>query len=68
MTDETIQDLAHLIGQPCTITADGLTIPCTIRFVRQVFGRTELLIAPVHGSGERWLTKENVTLTTPEGG
>jgi hypothetical protein len=43
-----------------TITAGGLTFSVNIIGERTVFGRVELLITPVSGSGEKWVWEKNV--------
>jgi hypothetical protein len=43
-----------------TIVIGDLTFQVHIIRERTVFGRVELLITPVSGSGERWVWEKNV--------
>lgn len=41
-------------------------VPVVIEDVRQVFGRTEYLVAPVGGAGApQWVNRDRVTLGAP---
>lgn len=44
-----------------------LTIPVTVLDKRGIFGRQELLVTPVNGSGECWLDATALTPEHPEG-
>ena len=41
--------------------ADGFEILCVVRNARSVYGREELLLSPVVGRGERWVSERMVT-------
>lgn len=57
------KELSELIGKSALLTTElSLTVPVTIADVRQAYGRTDFLIKPVNGSGERWVNSERVTI------
>ena len=58
-------ELARIIGKVGTIESDRLTIPVRIMDGRTAYGRQDVLVTPLEGSGERWVDAARVTL---EGG
>lgn len=54
--------MADMIGQTGTIDADGFRIPVRIDDARMAFGRTDVLVTPIHGSGTRWVDASRVAL------
>lgn len=47
--------------QTCYKT-EGLTIAVNILGTRTIFGRTEVLISPVSGSGQKWVLSKKVSV------
>ena len=65
----TAKDAAALIGkrgtyQPAGAHGPGLTFMVKIIDARLNFGRIDVLIAPVMGSGAAWVSLESVQLAT----
>ncbi len=63
----TTTELAALIGRR-GLLRDGLparamAYPIVIRDARERFGRLDLLVEPVDGTGEGWVCSEHVTVT-----
>ena len=48
-----------------SITADDLTIDILALEDRRVYGRTEYLVTPTAGSGEKWVQSQRITWTVP---
>lgn len=47
------------------VQLDELTVTCHVLETRQVFGRTDLRVTPVAGSGEKWV-QESSTEEVPD--
>lgn len=66
----TSREAANLIGRTGLLRIqiwdrdkeDVFTVPVTIQDAREVFGRVDVLVAPVGGQGERWVSAERVTM------
>lgn len=56
-----LNEMQKLLTGNYTITVEGLTIPVKITDVKQAFGRTDVLVVPEHGRGERWSNLANLT-------
>lgn len=55
--------LAQFIGQTGRITVElSLTVPVRVLDARRCWDRLDLRIAPLHGTGERWVAADRVTL------
>lgn len=52
------EELLELIGTVRKWRHEGVTFPVTIRDARQVFGRTDVQVEPVGGSGRMWVNIE----------
>lgn len=48
-------------SQGATLSTDGLSVAVTVQDVRQVWGRTDLLVSPVAGSGQIWVSQDRVS-------
>ena len=62
------KQLAKYIGRPGWVTysginynADSIRFPITVTDSRTMFGRTDLLVEPVGGSGSAWVELARVT-------
>ena len=66
----TTRELTQLLDRSGTLQTEleRLTIPVVIVDVRSAYGRTHVLIRPLHGSGETWVTAERVKLDEPKKG
>ena len=58
----TASELARLIGHEATISSDGLQVRVRILDGRTAYGREDLLVTPVAGEGQRWVSAERVRL------
>jgi hypothetical protein len=55
--------LAQHIGKEGTLTThEGLVIRVKILDVRQAYGRDDVLVSPVRGSGEAWVSADRLKL------
>lgn len=56
----TVKEMAGLIGTEVHIWIESLGIRCTIIDVKQTWGQVNILIVPVGGSGEKWVSMNRV--------
>lgn len=55
--------IAAMVGKEATLTTgEGLKIPVRVLDARQSYGRTEVLVEPVRGTGKAWVTAKRVRL------
>ena len=64
----TAGSIVGLIGARGLYAAGTLYIPVIITDAREVFGRVDLCVKPVGGSGLQWVRRENVRITTKTDG
>jgi len=57
--------MKHLIGQIGDIHISGLTITVEISDSRNRYGKTDLRVTPLSGSGSIWKESDNVTNIRP---
>ncbi len=59
----TMKDTADLIGREAWYTTPltGLVFRVRILDVHAAYGRTDVKVTPIGGSGEAWVTKEKLT-------
>tara|TARA_R100000963_G_C4628113_1_gene93839 strand:+ start:722 stop:946 length:225 start_codon:yes stop_codon:yes gene_type:complete len=50
-------------NKTASVTLNGLTIDVTITDGRQAYGRDQLRVTPISGTGFAWFVVENVKLT-----
>ena len=50
----TCLDMLFAIGASVQVRFEDLHIACTVRNVKNSWGKPRLLVAPVSGSGEQW--------------
>lgn len=55
----TTKTLSEYIGQTLVYPVNKLRFPVKVLDTRQMYGRTDLLITPVSGSGEQWVSAES---------
>lgn len=59
-TTMTASELASWVGADGTLDADGLKVAVRIIDARQVYGRLQFLVTPMHGEGARWVDASRV--------
>lgn len=59
----TSANLAAVIGSTASLHSEGydLTFEVSIKDAREVWGRTDYLVTPVAGTGEKWVSAERVS-------
>lgn len=57
------EHLAALINATATYTVAALSFPVRILSAQFRYGRVDVQITPIGGSGQRWVRLANVTLT-----
>lgn len=55
-------DLSTYRGRSGTIAVNALTIGVEIKDARLRFGHLDLLVSPLHGSGEQWIESHRVVV------
>jgi hypothetical protein len=55
-----ILELAKSIDKPALLSVEGLSVPVTIRNVRQAYGRTDYQVTPAGGTGVKWVDASRV--------
>lgn len=55
-----IEELAKLVGQRARWTIFDLDVPVEVTDARSIFGRIDIRIKPVGGSGEHWCSSRAV--------
>ncbi len=48
------------------VTQEGFAIEVTVQNVKSHFGRVDLEVIPVHGTGEKWVTSNKLQFGTPQ--
>jgi hypothetical protein len=49
-----------VVGNTAVLVMDGLMVSVTILDTKSVYGRLDVLIAPVSGSGQKWVQAERL--------
>lgn len=52
----------ELLGKRFHLLADGLRVAVEVSNVREAYGRTDCLVRPVSGEGEKWVSKDRLAL------
>ena len=55
-------DLAGLINQFGQLATESITVPIMITDSRHVFGRVDVLVVPMGGSGSQWVDLNRVMI------
>lgn len=55
-------ELAKYIGRKGWLRIEGFNMAVEVKDVRHVWGRIDVLVSPVAGSGDNWVSLERVTL------
>lgn len=58
----TTTQLQVMVGKTGLARLEKLLVPVHIKDSRYVFGRTDLLITPLNGKGEKWIIASDVTV------
>jgi hypothetical protein len=62
-----MNELTELIGRIAEYRdGTGLTVKVQVLDVKSVYGHEKLLIAPLEGSGQKWVNLPKITLTEGE--
>jgi len=61
-----IKEIAGLVGKPGTFSEDGMHWEIKINDARQTWGRLQLFISPIAGTGNRWVYAEKVEVHTDD--
>jgi hypothetical protein len=57
----TARELGALIGKRVTLTTrEGLKIPAKVVDARYAYGRMEVLVEPIHGTGRSWVRTDRI--------
>jgi len=59
-----LKEITKLIGKEgvLVLDKDGFAVNVTIQDVKQNFGRVDVLVVPVSGTGEKWTNLNKLTL------
>lgn len=63
----TVQELSQIIGRQATWTIFDVRVPVEVMDARAMFGRVDVKIRPVGGSGQHWCSHRALRFDT-EGG
>jgi hypothetical protein len=56
MNRHTVNQLSPAVGTRVGVRFESLVIPCQVLDAKAVWGEVRLLVTPVGGSGEQWVT------------
>lgn len=59
----TAAELVSVINSNGFLTVDEFRIKVKIKDARTVFGRTDYLVEPIEGEGEKWVSSERVSVS-----
>ncbi len=51
----TVREMRRAVGQTVLVRMEAWAVPCMVTDARFVWGRPQLLVAPVSGQGEAWI-------------
>jgi hypothetical protein len=54
------------VGNTAILELEGLKVSVAILDTKQAFGRLDILISPVSGSGQKWISSERLEETNNE--
>jgi hypothetical protein len=63
----TTREKMSLIDNAAMLAIHPLSVPVTIKDVKEAFGRTDCLVVPIGGAGQQWVSFERLTLQTKAG-
>ena len=58
----TVAQMATLVGQEGLLRVERLQVQVRVVDVRTVYGRLQLLVEPVAGSGQQWVDADRVRM------
>jgi hypothetical protein len=58
----TALDMIPALGTRVLVRCESMKIECTVKNVKNSWGKPRLLVAPVSGSGEQWVELERVSV------
>jgi hypothetical protein len=62
----TTMDLVKLRGRKGLLDLGKLSVPINVIDSRTAFGRIDLLVRPINGRGEQWVSSDKVLLDNSE--
>lgn len=57
----TYGSMVKMVGKTAKLNMEGLTVFVHVLDVKTAFGRVDVLVQPVAGSGEKWVSSDKVT-------
>lgn len=66
MSNINVRKLSEAIGQTILVSTDIGGVYCEVLDVRKVWNRIDLLVKPVSGTGDRWISMDRVQ-RSPDG-
>ena len=64
---ETAASMIVLVGRAVQIRFEKVSVLCNVVDSRSQWGRTDILVEPVGGSGSQWVEKNRVVVTQSVG-
>jgi hypothetical protein len=64
---ETAASMIVLVGRTVQVRFEKVSVLCNVVDSRSQWGRTDILIEPVGGSGQQWVEKNRVVVTQHAG-
>jgi hypothetical protein len=64
---ETAASMIILVGQAVQVRFEKVSILCNVMDSRSQWGRTDILVEPVGGSGSQWVEKNRVVVAPHAG-
>lgn len=58
----TAKEMVNTIGKTGTLRVEELQIEVEILDIRNVWNRTDFLVSPISGQGEKWVSGERVKI------
>lgn len=57
----TIREMADLLNsEHVVVRLEKLDVACKVKDIREVWNRVDVLVTPVNGSGEQWVSMERI--------
>lgn len=56
----TYSELKQMIGQQFIVTFEHVQVNCTVLDGRSSFGRTDILVTPISGNGQQWVSLDRI--------
>ena len=66
MSTMNVRKMSEAIGQTVLVSSDIGGVYCKVLDVRKVWDRVDLLVSPVSGKGETWVSMSRVKMSAPK--